>query len=48
VDWDEFFGALRDRDFDGVATVCVFGWEEQADAIHTRMLDRIRTELSKR
>ena len=31
--------------FDGVATVCVFGWEEDADAIHARMLDRIRAEL---
>jgi myo-inositol catabolism protein IolH len=45
VAWDEFFGTLRDMGFDGVATVCVFGWEEDADAIHRRMLDRVRTEL---
>ena len=42
VDWDEFFGTLRDVRFDGIATVCVFGWEENADDIHRRMLDRVR------
>ena len=31
LDWDEFFGAVRDLNFDGIATVCVFGWEEDAD-----------------
>ena len=31
--------------FDGLATVCVFGWEETADDIHRRMLERIKTEL---
>jgi hypothetical protein len=31
VDWAEFFGALRDLQFDGIATVCVFGREESAD-----------------
>ena len=45
VAWDEFFGTLRDLDFDGIATVCVFGWEEHADDIHRRMLERLRTEL---
>ena len=45
VDWDEFFGTLRDVQFDGVATVCVFGWEEDADGIHLRMLDRLTSEL---
>jgi myo-inositol catabolism protein IolH len=45
VAWDEFFGTLRDTGFDGVATVCVFGWEEDADGIHRRMLDRVRAEL---
>jgi myo-inositol catabolism protein IolH len=45
VDWDEFFGTLRDVQFDGVATVCVFGWEENADEIHRRMLDKLKTEL---
>jgi myo-inositol catabolism protein IolH len=45
LDWAEFFGALRDSDFDGVATVCVFGWEEDADDIHRRMLERVKAEL---
>jgi myo-inositol catabolism protein IolH len=26
--------------------VCVFGWEEDADAIHRRMLDRVTAELA--
>jgi myo-inositol catabolism protein IolH len=47
VDWDEFFSTLRDMNFDGVATVCVFGWEEAADDIHRRMLDRVRSELTR-
>jgi myo-inositol catabolism protein IolH len=45
VDWTEFFATLRDMNFDGVATVCVFGWEESADDIHRRMLDRVKSEL---
>ncbi len=45
VAWDAFFGTLRDVAFDGVATVCVFGWNERADAIHTAMRDRIEREL---
>jgi myo-inositol catabolism protein IolH len=45
VDWDAFFGTLRATGFDGVATVCVFGWEEDADGIHRRMLDRVTAEL---
>ena len=38
--------ALREQSFDGIATVCVFGWEEDADDIHRRMLDRITSELA--
>jgi myo-inositol catabolism protein IolH len=30
VDWDLFFGTLADVGFDGIATVCVFAWEERA------------------
>jgi myo-inositol catabolism protein IolH len=48
LDWDEVFGALRDLRFDGIATVCVFGWEEDADDIHRRMLDRVAGELGKK
>jgi myo-inositol catabolism protein IolH len=45
VNWDEFFSTLRDMEFDGIATVCVFGWEETADEIHRRMLERVTGEL---
>jgi myo-inositol catabolism protein IolH len=47
VDWEEFFSTVREMNFDGVATVCVFGWEETADDIHRRMLDRVKAELSR-
>jgi myo-inositol catabolism protein IolH len=45
LDWSEFFGTLRDLRFDGIATVCVFGWEEDADGIHRRMLEKVTAEL---
>jgi myo-inositol catabolism protein IolH len=45
IAWDEFFGTLREIAFDGIATVCVFGWEENADDIHRRMLERVTSEL---
>lgn len=45
LDWDEFFATLRDLRFDGIATVCVFGWEEQADEIHRRMREKVGKEL---
>lgn len=31
VDWDLFFRTLREVGFDGIATVCVFAWEERAE-----------------
>ncbi len=45
LDWQQFFDTLREMQFDGIATVCVFGWEERADEIHRRMLDRVKAEL---
>ena len=30
VDWDVFFRTLAEAGFDGIATVCVFAWEERA------------------
>ena len=30
VDWDTFFGTLGRIGFDGIATVCVFAWEDRA------------------
>ena len=46
IDWDTFFGTLRDLDFDGVATACVFAWEERAHDSSAFMLDRITKELT--
>ena len=31
VDWDLFFRTLSEVGFDGIATVCVFAWEERAE-----------------
>ncbi|WP_328611634.1 sugar phosphate isomerase/epimerase [Amycolatopsis sp. NBC_00345] len=45
VDWDTFFTTLRDLKFDGVATVCVFAWEERAVESSRFMLDRVTKEL---
>lgn len=45
VDWDTFFATLRDLEFDGVATVCVFAWEERAVESSKFMLDRVTKEL---
>jgi sugar phosphate isomerase/epimerase len=30
VNWTESFAGLRELDFDGVVTVCVFAWETRA------------------
>ena len=46
VPWDQVFGYLRDTNYDGPLSVCVFGWEEKADEIHVRMRERIEKELS--
>jgi myo-inositol catabolism protein IolH len=46
VDWDAFFGTLRELNFDGVATACVFAWEERARESSAFMLDRISKELA--
>ncbi|MBM7789612.1 sugar phosphate isomerase/epimerase family protein [Tenggerimyces flavus] len=45
VDWDAFFGGLRRLRFDGIATVCVFAWEERARESATTMLARVTKEL---
>lgn len=46
VAWDAVFSTLRDIKFDGVISVCVFGWHEKADEINRRMLERIKKELT--
>lgn len=45
VPWDEVFQTLREVGFDGVLSVCVFGWHETADEINRRMLERLRHEF---
>jgi myo-inositol catabolism protein IolH len=46
VNWDEFFGTLRTLGFDGIATVCVFAWEERAVESSRLMLERVTKELA--
>ena len=38
VDWDELFATLAELKFDGIATVCVFAWEDRAreSSLHNR------------
>lgn len=45
IDWDRAFSSLRERGYNGAVSVCVFGWEEDADAIHRRMRERILDEM---
>ncbi|MGW3955811.1 sugar phosphate isomerase/epimerase family protein [Streptomyces sp. NPDC004752] len=47
VDWHAFFTTLRELGFDGVATACVFAWEERARESSAYMLERIRKELQR-
>jgi myo-inositol catabolism protein IolH len=47
VDWSVFFGTLADVAFDGIATVCVFAWEERADESSRYNLDQIRQYAAK-
>lgn len=46
VPFDDVFSALREIEFDGVLSVCVFGWHERADDINRRMLARLRAEFA--
>ncbi|MEV4644508.1 sugar phosphate isomerase/epimerase [Saccharopolyspora sp. NPDC049357] len=47
VDWDAFFATLRELNFDGIATACVFAWEDRAVESSKFMLDRITRELKR-
>jgi myo-inositol catabolism protein IolH len=47
VDWDVFFRTLADVRFDGIATVCVFAWEERARESSAHNLGQIRRYLAK-
>lgn len=46
VDFEAFFGTLREVGFDGIATACVFAWEERAAESSRVMLERITTGLA--
>ncbi|MDK9661223.1 sugar phosphate isomerase/epimerase family protein [Propionibacterium freudenreichii] len=45
VPFDKVFETLRAVDFDGVLSLCVFGFHEHADEINRRMLERVRSEF---
>jgi myo-inositol catabolism protein IolH len=47
VDWDLFFRTLADVGFDGIATVCVFAWEERAEDSCRYNLDKVREYVAK-
>jgi myo-inositol catabolism protein IolH len=47
VDWDQFFGTLADLDFDGIATVCVFSWEERARESSIHNLQKVKEYVTK-
>ena len=46
VDWDVFFGSLREVGFDGILTGCVFAWEERAVDSARFMLERMQYYLA--
>ncbi|GAB4002602.1 hypothetical protein GCM10029992_41280 [Glycomyces albus] len=45
VDWDAFFTTLRRMDFDGIATVAVFAWDERAHESSAYMLEQAKRGL---
>jgi myo-inositol catabolism protein IolH len=47
VDWDVFFRTLAEVGFDGIATVCVFAWEEKAEESSRANLARINEYVAK-
>jgi myo-inositol catabolism protein IolH len=47
VNWDLFFGTLAEVGFDGIATVCVFAWEERAAESSRFNLARVNEYVAK-
>jgi myo-inositol catabolism protein IolH len=47
VDWDLFFATLAEVGFDGIATVCVFAWEERAQDSARYNLSQVNQYLRK-
>lgn len=46
VPFDKVFAALKSVGFDGVLSVCVFGFHEFADEINRRMIERLHAEFA--
>jgi myo-inositol catabolism protein IolH len=46
VDWDLFFRTLAEVNFDGIATVCVFAWEERAEESSRHNLALVKKYLA--
>ncbi|GIM88504.1 sugar phosphate isomerase/epimerase family protein [Paractinoplanes toevensis] len=47
VDWDLFFATLAEIGFDGIATVCVFAWEERAEESARSNLSQVNQYVEK-
>jgi myo-inositol catabolism protein IolH len=47
VDWDLFFRTLAEANFDGIATVCVFAWEERAEESCRYNLGKVNEYVAK-
>jgi myo-inositol catabolism protein IolH len=47
VDWDVFFKTLAELDFDGIATVCVFAWEDRAEESLRFNLAKVKEYLAR-
>jgi myo-inositol catabolism protein IolH len=47
VDWDLFFRTLAEVGFDGIATVCVFAWEERAEDSSRVNLAKVNDYIAK-
>jgi myo-inositol catabolism protein IolH len=47
VEWDLFFRTLAETGFDGIATVCVFAWEERAEESSRFNLAQVEQYVSK-
>jgi myo-inositol catabolism protein IolH len=47
VAWDVFFDTLAQLKFDGIATVCVFAWEERAKESSIFMLQEVTKRLGR-
>jgi myo-inositol catabolism protein IolH len=47
IDWDTFFKTLKEINFDGVLSSCVFAWEDRADQSSIYMRESIQKYIDK-